>query len=101
MVDGPAGARVVPIIPYKHSSKWNSTVGRHREPFVVTFDTRGMPEGYGVKHGDLTSYSLMIMNTVIVRGGDTVRFPTPGKKIQLRIVVSYTGSAQTLSGQFV
>lgn len=100
VIDGPTGAGLVPIIPYKRASKWNSTVNKHHDPFVVNFDTRGMPEGYGVKHGDLTSYSLMIMNTVIVRGSDTVRFP-PGKKIQLRIVVSSTGNVQTVGGQFV
>ncbi|KAF9779510.1 hypothetical protein BJ322DRAFT_358465 [Thelephora terrestris] len=86
LVAGPANVRIVPILPYRHSSKWNSTGGRRRDQFVVTFDKRGMPEGYGVKYVDLASYSPMVMKTAIVRGCDIVRFPTPGKKIQLRIV---------------
>ncbi|KAF9649655.1 hypothetical protein BDM02DRAFT_3113504 [Thelephora ganbajun] len=80
------GPRVVPILPYKHASKWNTTMYRQHEPFTVTFDTRGMSAGYGVQHGDLSSYSAAIMNTVIVCGGEPVCFPTPSRKIQLRIV---------------
>lgn len=94
------GPRFVPIIPYKRASKWNSTVYKQREPFTVTFDTRGMTAGYGVQHGDLASYSAVIMSTVIVRGEESVCFPPPAKKIQFRIVVRCIGDFHTVGGQF-
>lgn len=89
MIGEMGGPRVVPIIPYKHASKWNSTIYKQGDPFTVNFDTHGMPSGFGVKHGDLASYSASIMNTVIVRGGDPVFFPARGKRIQFRIVVGF------------
>ena len=64
---------------------------KQSEPFTITFDTRGMPPGYGVQHVDLASYSAAIMSSAIIRGGEPVCFPTPNRKIQFRIVVRYAG----------
>ena len=76
-------------------------MNHNREPSVVTFNTLGMPEGYGVRHRDLASYSLTIMNTVIAHGSDPVQFPSPVNKIRFRIVVGFIGGFQTTSGQFL
>jgi hypothetical protein len=83
--------RQVPVLPYKHASKWNSTMYKHPEPLTITFDTCDMPAGYGVQHADLASYSAALMNSVLVRGGEPVHFPTATRKIQLRIVVCSIG----------
>jgi hypothetical protein len=84
--NAPSGPRIVPILPYKHASKWNSAMYKHHEPFTVIFDTYGMSAGYGVKHGDFATRSAAVMSTIVVRGGDPVCFPTQ-RKIQFRIVV--------------
>lgn len=71
---------------------------KQREPFTVTFDTRGAMAGYGVQHEDLASYSAGIMSTVIIGGGEPVCFPPPCRKIQFRIVVRYIGHLGNPSG---
>src|SRR5882757_1313798 len=85
------GARLVPILPYKHASKWNSTVNKHHEPFAVAFNPRGMIPGYGVQHEYLVYHSTTILDSMIIRGGEPVGFPSPGRKIQFRIVVCCSG----------
>lgn len=100
MMGIPAGPRSVPLLRFKHTSKWNSTVGKQHEPFTVSFETQGMPPEYGVKCEDFTFHSAARMAAVVVRGRDPVEFPTPRKKIQLRIVVGYTGHFRTAGGRF-
>jgi len=81
------GPRHIPVLLYKHASKWNSTIYKHSEPFTVAFDTHGTLPGYGVHHGELASYSAALMSSTIVCGGELVDFPNPNRKIQFRIVV--------------
>lgn len=95
-----ARPRVLPVIPYG-GSKWTSAMNKNHESFIVTFNTLGMPEGYGVRHRDLASYSLAMMNTMIAHGSDPVQFPGSGNKIRFRIVVGFIGNFQTTSGQFL
>ena len=59
-----------------------------KDKHVIKFDTLGMPEGYGVKHGDLISYSLSIINTIVADGSTPAPFQNAGQKIKLRIEVS-------------
>lgn len=73
---------------------------KQHEPFTVTFDTWGTTAGSGVQHGDLASYSAVVMNTVIVRGEEPVCFPPPTKKIQFRIVVRHFEHFWNTGGQF-
>ena len=99
-MDGLARPRRIDILEYKHTSKWNTTLYRQPEPFTVTFDTRDTTAGCGVQHNDLANHSAAIMNTVIVRGGEPVRFPHSGRKIQFRIVVRCVGHFCDAGGRF-
>jgi len=90
VLDELVGPIKIPIIQYKHASKWNAAIYKQSDPFTVTFDTRGMT-GCGVQYRDLTLRSAAIMNAVIVCGGEPVCFPHPGRKIQFRIVVRCVG----------
>ena len=91
--------RHIPILLYKHASKWNSTMYKHPEPFSVAFDTHGTLPGYGVHHGELVSHSAAMMSSSIVCGGELVNFPTQCRKIQFRIVVRCTRPLRTTGGQ--
>ena len=92
--------RHIPVLPYKHASKWNATMYKQSEPFTITFDAHGTPAGHGILHGYLTSHSAAIMSSMIVRGGEPACFPTSSRKIQLRIVVRHAGHSHTVGGQF-
>lgn len=84
--DEPTGSRLVPILK-NHISKWDAKMSC-KDEHRIEFDTLGMPKGYGVKHGDLVSYSLSIINTIIAGGSTRVTFPIASQKIRLRIEVS-------------
>lgn len=85
---GTAHPKLVPIIPYKHTSKWKATVNKHNNPFTVNFETQQMPIGYGVSIAELTAYSISTVHKLVVRGPEVVGFPVELKKVQLRVVVS-------------
>lgn len=88
----------IPVLPYKHASKWNSTMYKQHEPFNVAFDAQDTTAGCGVRHKDLAFYSAATVNTMIVRGGELVCFPPPARKIRFRIVVRDVGHLGNTSG---
>ena len=79
-----AGPLLVPVIPFRRTSEWNSTLYKQQNPFTVTFD---LTAGYGVKCADFALRSAAVMTIVVVRGEEPVDFPELRKRIQLRIVV--------------
>jgi hypothetical protein len=89
----PAGGstpRIVPIIPFKRASKWDATVNKPRDAFTVHFGESNMTPERGVDMGKVRGRSAQMLTTEVVRGGEIVGFPSSGKKVQLRIVVSDT-----------
>ena len=81
----------IPVLPYKHAPKWNSTMNKQHEPFTVAFDTQETTAGCGVRHRDLALCGAATVNTMIVRGREPVCFPPPARKIRFRIVVRHVG----------
>ena len=65
-------------------------MNRPADPFTVYFNTSGKESGYGVRHGDLTSYGAATMAALMERGGEPVCFPGGIKRIVFQIVVGYT-----------
>ena len=75
-----------------------STIEKPSEPLRITFDAHRAP-GRGMRHQDLTSRSVAILNATMEHGGELVKFPTQDRRIQFRIVVRCIGQSHTLSGQ--
>lgn len=92
---------LVPILPYKRASKWNSTINKQSQPFIVAFETEGMSDGGGVSCEALVSQSATAVTRMVVRGGEPVHFPDQRKKIQLRIVVGHIERFRAANGRFV
>lgn len=59
---------------------------KSKDPFVVTFNTVGKDEGWGISFQDLTLRSLYALAHILVDANECIRFPS--YEIKLRVVVS-------------